>query len=83
VTTARTRAPSPSTAICGVMADKKSMAAKPNPQNSIRNGPRLRAAISPDPVPPAVRDTTPTPRAAWKMTRLVSARGPLTGHVVP
>ena len=43
VTTARTRAPSPSTAICRVMADKKSMAAKPNPQNSIRNGPRLRA----------------------------------------
>jgi hypothetical protein len=29
VTTARTRAPTPSTAICGVMADKKSMAAKP------------------------------------------------------
>ena len=43
VTTARTRAPSPSTAICGVTADKKSMAAKPNPQNSIRNGPKAES----------------------------------------
>jgi hypothetical protein len=32
VTTNRTRAPSPSTAICGVMADKKSMGAKPTPE---------------------------------------------------
>ena len=43
VTTAITRTPIPSAAICGVMADKKSMTAKPTCQDCLRNSPRLRA----------------------------------------
>jgi hypothetical protein len=43
VTTTITRTPIPSAAICGVMADKKSMTAKPTCQDCLRNSPRLRA----------------------------------------